>query len=73
MDGFVSKVEYDKLKEVHKGLKKDHDELREKCAKLLVDNSQREREKEEMEKQLKLATYEDCFRGNNDKVRFLLD
>ena len=71
MDKFVSKVEHEKLKEVHEGLKNDHDELREKCAKLLVDNSQGVREKEELEKRLKLATYdEDCFRGNNDKVRF---
>lgn len=71
LDEFVSKEQHDKLKEVHEKLKKEHDELRAKCAKLLMDNSQGVREKEEMEKWLKLATYdEDCFRDNNDKVRF---
>lgn len=71
MDEFVSKVEHEKSKEVHNGLKKDHDKLQGKCAKLLVDNSQRVRKKDEMEKRLKLATYdEDCFRGNDDKFVF---
>ena len=51
------KVEYGKLKEVHKGLKKDHDELREKCAKLLVDNSQRNTSTSEMKNIIQMFRY----------------
>ena len=51
MDQFVSKVEHKKLKEVYEGLKNNRDDLRGKCAKLVVDNSQGVRE-EELEKQL---------------------